>query len=488
MKLCPLSGLSTFLDNGEDMMDRQEFIAKLRDVLSPEDVLSSRADRATYGYDASVFQGEEIIAVAFPGSTTEVAQIVRLAREAKIPYLARGTGTGISGGAIPTQGGLVIELAKMNRVLEIDPANQRAVVQPGVINQDLKELLGEQGYGHTYVPDPGSQVVSTIGGNVANNAGGMHCLKYGVTTNHVIGLEVVLPDGEVITAGGKVLDQPGCDLTGLFVGSEGTLGIVTKIVVRIVRLPEVVRTQLALFPSVDDAANAVSAIMTAGILPAALELLDRACMKVVDQAIHLGFPESAGAALIIELDGLKDGMQRTIDRLADICKRHSVVEIRTANTAEEAARIWLSRRAAYGALARLAPTCYIVDGCVPRTKLPEALARTIEIGTRYGLTIANIAHAGDGNLHPSIPFDINDPDECQRVMACGRDILRMCADLGGTITGEHGVGIEKQNEMPFVFSPTDLAVMHRVKEVIDPENLCNPGKIFPSPIRPKFLS
>jgi glycolate oxidase subunit GlcD len=470
------------------MMDRQELIAKLRDVLSPEDVLSSRADRATYGYDASVFQGEEIIAVAFPGSTTEVAQIVRLAREAKIPYLARGAGTGISGGAIPTQGGLIIELAKMNRVLEIDLANQRAVVQPGVINQDLKELLGEQGYGHTYVPDPGSQVVSTIGGNVANNAGGMHCLKYGVTTNHVIGLEVVLPDGEVITAGGKVLDQPGCDLTGLFVGSEGTLGIVTKIVVRIVRLPEVVRTQLALFPSVDDAANAVSAIMTAGILPAALELLDRACMKVVDQAIHLGFPESAGAALIIELDGLKDGMQRTIDRLADICKRHSVVEIRTANTAEEAARIWLSRRAAYGALARLAPTCYIVDGCVPRTKLPEALARTIEIGTRYGLTIANIAHAGDGNLHPSIPFDINDPDECQRVMACGRDILRMCADLGGTITGEHGVGIEKQNEMPFVFSPTDLAVMHRVKEVIDPEDLCNPGKIFPSPIRPKFLS
>jgi glycolate oxidase len=469
-------------------MDHQAFITRLRGVLGPQDVLSSRADCATYGYDASVFQGEEIVAVAFPESAAEVAQIVRLAREAKIPYLARGTGTGISGGAIPTQGGLVIELAKMNRVLEIDLANRRAVVEPGVINQDLKELLTSQGYGHTYVPDPGSQVVSTIGGNVANNAGGMHCLKYGVTTNHIIGLEVVLPDGEIITVGGKVLDQPGCDLTGLFVGSEGTLGIVTKIVVRIVRLPEVVRTQLALFQSVDDAANAVSAIMTAGILPAALELLDRACMEVVDQAIHIGFPESAGAALIIELDGLKDGMQRTIDRIADICKQHSVVEVRTATTAEEAARIWLSRRAAYGALARLASTCYIVDGCVPRTKLAEALAQTVEIGQRYGFRIANIAHAGDGNLHPSIPFDINDPDACQRVMACGRAILRMCADLGGTITGEHGVGIEKQNEMPFVFSPTDLAVMHRVKEVIDPDNLCNPGKIFPSPIQPKFLS
>jgi glycolate oxidase len=469
-------------------MDRQAFITRLRGILGAKGVLSSRADCATYGYDASVFQGEEIVAVAFPESAAEVAQIVRLAREAKIPYLARGTGTGISGGAIPTQGGLVIELAKMNRVLDIDLANQRAVVEPGVINQDLKELLANRGYGHTYVPDPGSQVVSTIGGNVANNAGGMHCLKYGVTTNHIVGLEVVLPDGEIITVGGKVLDQPGCDLTGLFVGSEGTLGIVTKIVVRIVRLPEVVRTQLALFQSTDDAANAVSAIMTAGILPAALELLDRACMEVVDQAIHIGFPASAGAALIIELDGLRDGMQRTIDRIADICKRHAVVEVRTATTAEEAARIWLSRRAAYGALARLASTCYIVDGCVPRTKLPEALARTMEIGQHYGFHIANIAHAGDGNLHPSIPFDINDPDESRRVLECGREILKMCAELGGTITGEHGVGIEKQNEMPFVFSPTDLAVMQRVKEIIDPDNLCNPGKIFPSATRPRFLS
>jgi glycolate oxidase len=469
-------------------MDRQGFIAQLRHLLGPAGVLSSRADCATYGYDASVFQGEEIVAVAFPESSAEVVQVVRLACAAGVPYLARGTGTGISGGAIPTQGGLVIELAKMNRVLEIDLANQRAVVEPGVINQDLKELLSEQGYGHTYVPDPGSQVVSTLGGNVANNAGGMHCLKYGVTTNHIVGLEIVLPDGQVISVGGKVLDQPGCDLTGLFVGSEGTLGIITKIVVRIMRLPEVVRTQLALFPTVDDAANAVSAIITAGILPAALELLDRACMEAVDQAIRVGFPASAGAALIIELDGLQDGMPRTIDRIADICRQHAVVEVRTADTADEAARLWLSRRAAYGALARLAPTCYIVDGCVPRTKLPEALARTIDIGARYGLTVANIAHAGDGNLHPSIPFDINDPDACRRVMACGRDILRMCADLGGTITGEHGVGIEKQNDMPLVFSPTDLAVMHRVKEVIDPENLCNPGKIFPSPTQPKLLS
>jgi glycolate dehydrogenase FAD-linked subunit len=480
--------LSTVFATGEHTMDRQVFITRLRDILGPSDVLTSRADCATYGYDASVFQGEDLIAVALPESTAEVAQIVRLAHEARIPYLARGTGTGISGGAIPTQGGLVIELAKMNRVLEIDLANQRAVVEPGVINQDLKELLANQGYGHTYVPDPGSQVVSTIGGNVANNAGGMHCLKYGVTTNHIVGLEVVLPDGEIVIVGGKVLDPPGCDLTGLFVGSEGTLGIVTKIIVRLVRLPEVVKTQLALFHTVEDAANTVSAIMAAGILPAALELLDRACIEAVDQAIHIGYPEPVGAALIIELDGLKDGMPRTVDRVADLCKRHAVLEIRTANTAEEAARIWLSRRAAYGALARLAPTCYIVDGCVPRTKLPEALARTIAIGKQYGFEIANIAHAGDGNLHPSIPFDINDPEQCRQVMACGREILQMCAELGGTITGEHGVGIEKQNDMPLVFSATDLAVMHRIKEVLDPDDLCNPGKIFPSPAPPRFLS
>src|SRR5919108_1061556 len=296
-------------------MDHRQFVSKLRAVLGPEGVLSSRADCATYGYDASVFQGEEIIAVAFPESAAEVSRIVRLAREATIPYVARGSGTGISGGAIPTRRGLVIELAKMNRVLELDLANRCAVVEPGVINQDLKELLAEQGYGHTYVPDPGSQVVSTIGGNVANNAGGMHCLKYGVTTNHIVGLEVVLPDGEIVTVGGKVLDPPGCDLTGLFVGSEGTLGIVTKIVVRMVRLPEVVKTQLALFHTVEDAANTVSAIMAAGILPAALELLDRACIAAVDKAIHIGFPGGAGAALIIELDGLKDGMPRAIDRV-----------------------------------------------------------------------------------------------------------------------------------------------------------------------------
>jgi glycolate oxidase len=484
------AGLSpqVVLRDGAIMIDRHEVIARLCDLLGPSNVLTSRADCATYGYDASIFAGEDLVAVALPESTREVAQVVRLAREARIPYVARGSGTGISGGAIPRQGGLVIELAKMNRVVEIDLANRRAVVEPGVINQDLKELLTSQGYGHTYVPDPGSQVVSTIGGNVATNAGGMHCLKYGVTTNHIAGLEVVLPDGEVVTVGGKVFDQPGCDLTGLFVGSEGTLGIVTKIILRLVRLPEVVITQLALFPTVDDAANVVSAIMIAGILPAALELLDRACLDVLEKAIHIDYPQGAGAALIIELDGLQDGMSRTIDRVADLCMRHAVMEMRTASTPEEAARLWLSRRAAYGALARLAPTCYIVDGCVPRTQLPEALAQTVAIGKKYGLHVANIAHAGDGNLHPAIPFNIHDPEECQRVMACGRDILAMCAAMGGSITGEHGVGVEKQNDMPLMFSPADLAVMRGVKEVLDPNDLCNPGKIFPSATLPRLLA
>ncbi|GIX48946.1 MAG: FAD-binding protein [Candidatus Tectimicrobiota bacterium] len=460
-------------------MDVEQARQGLAAIVGEEHVLTSRAERAVYCYDASVFRGRDLLAVVFPETATQVSQIVRWCHQHRVPYIARGTGTAISGGAIPTHGGIVIELARMNRVLEIDLDNQAAVVEPGVINQDLKELLAAHGYGYTYVPDPGSQVVSTIGGNVATNAGGMHCLKYGITSNHILGLEVVLPGGDIVEVGGKVVDQPGADLTGLLVGSEGTLGIVTKIVVRLLRLPEAVVTQLALFKSVEDAASAVSAIIAAGILPAALELLDRAIMRVIDQAIHVGYPEQAGAALIIELDGLRDDMPRTVDRVAEICKAHDVISIETAQDAEASARLWLSRRAAFGAMARLAPHCYIVDGCVPRTKLPEALRQVIAIGKRYGLSIVNLAHAGDGNLHPGIPFNKFRPEETAKVLQAGREILEVCVALGGSITGEHGVGIEKQNEMLLMFSATDLEVMRRLKRAHDPEDLCNPKKIFP---------
>jgi glycolate oxidase len=322
-------------------------------------------------------------------------------------------------------------------------------------------------------------VVSTIGGNVSTNAGGMHCLKYGITSNHILGLEVVLPNGNIVEVGGKVVDQPGADLTGLLVGAEGTLGIVTKIIVRLIRLPEVVVTQLALFKTVDDAASAVSEIIGAGLLPAALELLDKAIMQVVDQAVHIGYPAEAGAALIIELDGLQEDMPRSQEMVAAFCRAHHVLSIETAENAEAAARLWLSRRAAFGAMARLGSHCYIVDGCVPRTKLPEALRRVMAIGERYGLRIANLAHAGDGNLHPSIPFNKRDPRETALVLQAGRDILAVCVELGGTITGEHGVGMEKQNEMPLMFAPTDLEVMRRIKLAHDPADLCNPKKIFP---------
>jgi glycolate oxidase len=460
-------------------MDTGRVRQELGAIVGPSNVLTSRAERTVYSYDASVFRGRDLLAVVFPDTAAQVSRLVRWCTRHGLPYIARGTGTSISGGSIPTHGGIMIELSRMHRILEIDLANRLAVVEPGVINQDLKQQLAAYGYGYTYVPDPGSQVVSTIGGNVATNAGGMHCLKYGITCNHILGLEVVLPSGDMVQVGGKVVDQPGTDLTGLLVGSEGTLGIVTKIVVRLLRLPEAVVTQLALFKTVEEAASTVSDIIAAGILPAALELLDQAIMRVIDEAMHVGYPAHASAALIIELDGLRNDMQRTVDRVAQICKAHDVISIETAQTADDSARLWLSRRAAFGAMARLATDCYIVDGCVPRTRLPEALQRVAAIGERYGLRIVNLAHAGDGNLHPGIPFNKQQPGETERVLRAGHEILQVCVELGGSITGEHGVGLEKQDAMPLMFSDTELEVMRRIKLAHDPADLCNPKKIFP---------
>jgi glycolate oxidase len=460
-------------------MDIDQARQELAAIVGASQVLTSRAERTVYSYDASVFRGRDVLAVVFPDTAEQIARLVTWCNRHSLPYIARGTGTAISGGSIPTHGGVMLALSRMSRVLEVDLANRLAVVEPGVINQDLKQQLAVHGYGYTYVPDPGSQVVSTIGGNVATNAGGMHCLKYGITSNHILGLEVVLPNGDIVQVGGQVVDQPGADLTGVLVGSEGTLGIVTKIIVRLLRLPEAVVTQLALFKTVEDAANAVSDIIAAGILPAALELLDQAIMRVIDQAMHVGYPAHAGAALLIELDGLHDDMPRHVDRVAQICKANDVIAIDTAATAEDSARLWLSRRAAFGAMARLATHAYIVDGCVPRTKLPEALRRVMAIGERYGLHIVNLAHAGDGNLHPGIPFNPERPGETARVLQAGRDILEVCVALGGSITGEHGVGIEKQNDMPLMFSATELEVMRRLKLAHDPADLCNPKKIFP---------
>ncbi len=463
----------------EETSERRRLIQRFEEIVGADNVLHRRADRFVYGYDASVFRGTDLVAVALPESTEQISALVRAAREADVPVIARGAGTGINGGALPQKEALVIACSRLNRVLEVDTENRVAVVQPGVVNQDLKEHLNKLGLGFTYVPDPGSQVVSTIGGNVGNNAGGMHCLKYGVTANHIQGLQVVLPDGAIVRLGGKSPGRPGMDLTGLFVGSEGTLGIVTEITVRVLPLPEKVVTQLALFPTLDAAANAVSGIMAAGILPAALELLDKKMMSLVDQHVHIGFPEEAGASLIIEMDGLADGMEAELRRVAEICTANDALSLETAESEEEAARLWLSRRSAYGAAARISSTVYVMDCAVPRNLLAEAIRNVIAICERRGLEVVNVAHAGDGNLHPLIPFDPEKPEERRQALAAHREIMEMCVAMGGTITGEHGVGVEKQGEIDLMYNPAEMDAMFSVKQALDEQDGFNPRKIFP---------
>jgi glycolate oxidase len=365
----------------------------------------------------------------------------------------------------------------MNRVLEIDVDNQRAVVEPGVFTLVLKNQLARHGF--VYQPDPASEKVSTFGGNFGENSGGPHCLKYGVTTNHILGAEVVLYDGKVIQVGGKALDSPGYDLTGLLVGSEGTLGIATKLTLRIMPKPEAVKTMLAIYNSLEDAGRTVSAIIADGIIPATLEMLDRLTIKAVEESIHAGFPLDAEAVLLIELDGMKDGMERLAERIMEICKKNNAREVKAAKSEAERTQLWAGRKGAFGAIARLRPNYLVCDGTVPRTKLPEVLTKVMEVGKKYSLVIANVFHAGDGNLHPLILFDERNEEELRKVHLAGSEILRICADAGGTISGEHGIGTEKMKEMFFVFTPQDIAAMKKVKKAFDPEEVYNPGKIFP---------
>ncbi|MCI0527181.1 MAG: FAD-binding protein, partial [Nitrospira sp.] len=416
--------------------------------------------------------------VVFPTSTQQVVDVVKLANREKIPFVGRGAGTGLSGGALPVMGGIIIEFCKMDRILEIDYENKRVVVEPGLVNVHLTEAISEQGY--YYVPDPSSQASCTIGGNVAENSGGPHTLKYGVTTNHVLGLEVVLPDGEVIQVGGKTEDTPGYDLTGILVGSEGTFGLVTKVIVRIMRKPEAVKTLLGIFDSPVDASSAVSGIIARGIIPGALEMMDNLVIQAVEAATQIGYPLDAGAVLIIELDGFKEGMEELADQVVQVCKENRVREVRVARSEEERAKIWKGRKGAFSAIGRLSPTYYTQDGVIPRTKLPEVLKKVAEVSEKYGLRIPNVFHAGDGNLHPLILFDLRDKKQVEKALEAGREILRTCVDVGGSITGEHGIGIEKNNYMPWIFTPEDLEAMRRVKAVFNLDNLLNPGKVFPT--------
>ncbi len=456
-----------------------KILEALQAIVGEEHVLTSPEDLLLYEYDASLDMARPD-AVVLPGTAQEIAALVKLCNGENIPFTARGAGTNLSGGSVPHRGGLVIVTSRMNRVLEIDIPNQRAVVEPGLFNLDLQKALAR--YGYLYAPDPASQKVSTLGGNVGENSGGPHCLKYGVTTNHVLGLEVVLPNGEIVALGGKALDPPGYDLVGLFVGSEGTLGIVTKVVVRILRQPEAIKTMLVIFDDLETAGRAVSNIIAAGIIPATLEMMDKVIIEAVETTIKAGYPLDAEAVLIIELDGLKDDMERVAEEIVDICRQAGGREVRVARTQAERDQLWAGRRGAFGAIGSVRPNYLVCDGTVPRTQLPKVLRQVAEIGQKYGLVVANVFHAGDGNLHPLILFDVGQEGQAELVRQAGAEILAACVEAGGTISGEHGIGLEKIKAMDLIFSPQDFAAMRLVKEAFDPQDLCNPGKILPESI------
>ena len=460
-------------------MKREELIERLQDVVGEENVLFSEMDLTLYGYDASMERGRPD-AVVLPGSTEEVSKIMALAHEDRIPIVGRGSGTNLSGGTIPTRGGIVVHFSRMNRILEIDIPNRTVTVEPGLITLDLQNRVLAEGF--LYVPDPASQKVSTLGGNLGENSGGPHCLKYGVTTNHVLGAELVLYDGSVVWTGGKSQDNPGYDLTGLLVGSEGTLGLVTKMILKIVRAPEAVKTLLAIFDAIEDASNTVSAIIAEGILPATLEMMDNVVMQAVEASVQAGYPLDAAAVLIIELDGMKDGMERQAEKILEICKRNNVRDVQLAKDDAERAKLWAGRKGAFGAITRLKPSYMVGDGTVPRTKLPEVLSKVLETGKKYDLLIGNVFHAGDGNLHPLILFDERDEEERERARKAAVEILQICADAGGTISGEHGIGLEKKREMFFIFSEGDLESMRQVKRAFDPKDILNPGKVIPAQV------
>jgi glycolate oxidase len=455
-------------------------VHELSNLLGARYVLHSPYDLMLYEYDASIDRGRPDI-VVLPATTEEIASIVKIAAHYNVPVVPRGAGTGLSGGAIPIYGGIVIVFTRMNRILEVDYENLRAVVQPGLVNVHLSVALNPKGF--SYVPDPSSQRSCTIGGNVGENAGGPHTLIYGVTTNHVLGLEVVTAEGDILEVGGDTCDTPGYDLTGLIIGSEGTLCIVTKIIVRIVPLPEAVKTMVAVFDTMDDASNAVSNIIASGVIPAAIEMMDQVILQAVEADTPVGYPMDAAAVLLIEAEGLRESVTEQIAQIVTICNQQHARVVRIAANETERQLLWAGRKNAFGAMGRISSEFYVQDGVVPRTKLPYVLRRVSEICTHYGLKVGNVFHAGDGNLHPLILFDSQIPGEVERVRQAGHEILQVCAEVGGSITGEHGVGIEKQAEMALIFNTVDLQVMQHVRTAWNPRELFNPGKLFPLPGR-----
>jgi glycolate oxidase len=451
-------------------------IDDLLHALGDRQVIHAPEDLIVFEYDATIERALPDV-VVYPTTTEEVAAVVRIAAHHDVPVVPRGSGTGLSGGAVPFRGGVLVVMTRMNRILEIDPDSRVAVVQPGVINLHLQDALAP--YGLLYAPDPSSQRVCTIGGNIANNSGGPHTLAHGSTVNHVLALEVVLPDGRVVRLGSRVPDAPGVDLRGLFVGSEGTLGIVTEATLRLVRQTPATRTLLAIFESVRAASEAVSAVIRRGVVPVAMEMLDQEIIRIVEPRIQAGYPLDAGAALLIEVEGVAEGVAADSEIVESALREAGAREIRSADDPAERERLWEARKAAIGAIGAAAPAFYLLDGVVPRTRLPDVMERVMALCQEYGFRCANVFHAGDGNLHPNIMFDPTAEGASERVLELGEAIMRACVDAGGAITGEHGVGLEKRSYMEWVFGPADLEAMHAVREAFGAPDRFNPCKVLP---------
>jgi glycolate oxidase len=456
-----------------------ELIARMKAIVGPDNVLTATAELAVYECDGFTIEKNRPDVVVFPTTTEQVVEIVTACNELDVPFIARGAGTSLAGGTVAVGGGVMIAFARMKRIHEINVRDGYAVVDPGVVNVWLTNAL--KPFGYHYAPDPSSQGACTIGGNVATNSGGPHTLKYGVTVNHILGLELVLPDGRLVTVGGPCADHPGYDLTGTIVGSEGTFGVVTKVWVRVTRNPEAYRTLLGVFESVEDATNTISDIIGAGIVPAALEMLDNMFIGSVEAAYRLGFPLDAGALLIMEVDGLAAGLQGEADRIEAIAMKNRAREVRKANSEAERLALWKARKAAFGTVGRLGYPSYCTqDGVVPRTKLPQIMRHIRAVSEKHRVAIANVFHAGDGNIHPVLLFDERDPDQVHRVLEASHEILDECIRLGGSVTGEHGIGVEKLDFMPKLFAPEDLLLMLRLRTAFNPENRCSPGKMLPT--------
>jgi glycolate oxidase subunit GlcD len=454
-------------------------VEKLKAALGDKFVLTDPDELLVYEADALTIHKHLPSAVVIPGTAEEVAAAVKILAAEGIPFTPRGAGTGLSGGALGLNSSVIFELARLNKILRIDYENRLAVVETGVINLHLSQATASDGY--HYAPDPSSQMACTIGGNVAENSGGPHCLKYGMTVNHVLGLEVVLPSGELVTLGGGGVDVPGYDLLGVFVGSEGTFGIATKATLKLTQLPQAVKTLLVEFMTVTDASRTVSEIIAAGILPAALEMIDQATIQAIENSIFAGgFPTDVAALLIIEVDGLSAGLEQVAARAAEICRLNNARAVRVAKDAAERDRLWAARKRAFGAMGRIKADLMVQDAVIPRSRLPEVLDEIYRIAARYELTVANVFHAGDGNLHPNISFDGRDPDQVRRVEAASKEIMQLCVGVGGSITGEHGVGMDKIESMRLIFSEDDMQRMLAVKDVFNPMGLCNPSKVIPT--------